>query len=238
MATKVDRGERVEPAREVEALAEDARQRFEAIYERQAPWDVPGPQPALVARHAAGEIRGTVLDAGCGTGENALYLAAQGLDVWGVDVVSAAIGQARAKARARGLPAGRFLVHDALRLEELGMTFDTVIDSGLFHALDDRERALYVASLRRVLRPGGLYHVLCFSDAQPGDWGPRRISRTELRAAFRRGWRVRRIVAARFASRPQPDGARAWLATMERVGEPRAEPARASSGARRRTHRR
>jgi SAM-dependent methyltransferase len=200
-----------------EGLAEDARARFEAIYERQAPWDVPEPQPALVRRFAAGEIRGTVLDAGCGTGENALYLAAQGLDVWGVDVVSAAIGQARAKARARDLPAGRFLVHDALRLGELGMTFDTVVDSGLFHALDDRERTLYVASLRRVLRPGGLVHVLCLSDAQPGDWGPRRIARAELERAFAQGWKVRRIAKARFVSRMYARGARAWLGTFERA---------------------
>ena len=217
MAKPVDRGERAEPAREIEALAEDARERFEALYERQAPWDVPAPQPALVRRFAAGEIRGTVLDAGCGTGENALYLAAQGLDVWGVDVADSAIGQARAKARARGLPAGRFLVQDALRLEDLGMKFEAVIDSGLFHALDDRERALYVAGLRRVVRPGGLLHILCFSDQQPGDWGPRRISRAELRAAFARDWKVRRIVAARFVSRMYARGARAWLGTFERA---------------------
>jgi ubiquinone/menaquinone biosynthesis C-methylase UbiE len=202
---------------DVEGLAEDARQRFDALYERQAPWDVPDAQPAILARHDAGEIRGTVLDAGCGTGENALYLAAQGLDVWGVDVVLAAIGQARAKATARGLPAGRFLVHDALRLEELGLTFDTVVDSGLLHAFDDRERALYVASLQRVLRPGGLYHVLCFSDRQPGDEGPRRIGRAELRATFGQGWKVRRILAARFVSLAYPHGARAWLGTMERT---------------------
>jgi SAM-dependent methyltransferase len=203
---------------DVADLAEDARARFEAIYERQAPWDVPEPQPAVVARHAAGEVRGTVLDAGCGTGENALYLAAQGLDVWGVDIVPAAVGEARARARARGLPAGRFLVHDALRLHDLGMKFDTIVDSGLLHALDDRERALYVASLGRVVRPGGLVHVLCFSDTQGGDWGPRRVSRAELRAAFARGWTVRRIVAARFVSRMYAAGARAWLGTFARAG--------------------
>jgi SAM-dependent methyltransferase len=199
-------------------LTEDARLRFEALYERPPSWDVPQPQPAIVARYEAGEIRGTVLDAGCGTGENALFLAAQGLAVWGLDVALPAIGQARARAAARGLPAARFLLGDALRLEALGLTFDTIIDSGLFHALCERERALYVPSLARVLRAGGLYHVLCFSDAQPGDEGPRRVSRKELHTAFAQGWRVRRIVAARFMTRIHPDGARAWLGTMERRG--------------------
>jgi SAM-dependent methyltransferase len=216
MAKRTHRDGSAAPTREIEELAEDARQRFDALYERQAPWDVPQPQPAIVARFAAGEIRGAVLDAGCGTGENALFLAAQGLDVWGLDVALAAIGQARAKATARGLPASRFLVHDALRLEELGLTFDTVVDSGLLHALDDLERALYVASLGRVLRPGGLCHVLCFSDGEAEGWGPRRIGRAELRAAFAPGWRVRRVVAARFLSRMYARGARAWLATVAR----------------------
>ncbi|MBI5480343.1 MAG: class I SAM-dependent methyltransferase [Deltaproteobacteria bacterium] len=192
--------------------------RFESLYERPPSWDVPQPQPAFVARHEAGEIRGTVLDAGCGTGENALYLAAQGRAVWGLDVALPAIGQARAKAAARGLPAGRFLLGDALRLEALGLTFDTIIDSGLVHALCDRERALYVPSLARALRPGGLYHVLCFSDEQPGDEGPRRVRRDEVRGAFAPGWRVRRIEPARFVTRIHPGGARAWCATIERAG--------------------
>jgi cyclopropane fatty-acyl-phospholipid synthase-like methyltransferase len=198
-------------------MSQPPRRDFEASYrEGDAPWDIGRPQAEIVALAEAGLVTGSVLDIGCGTGENALYLAAHGLDVWGVDVVPAAIGQARAKARARDLPASRFLAHDALRLEELGMTFDTVVDSGLFHALDDRERVLYVASLRGVLRPGGLVHVLCFSDRQQGGWGPRRVSRAELRSAFAPGWKVRRIVAARFVSRPHPGGARAWIGTMER----------------------
>ena len=50
---------------------------FESMYLGQAPWDIPGPQPAFVALEEAGAIRGSVLDAGCGTGENALYLASR-----------------------------------------------------------------------------------------------------------------------------------------------------------------
>ena len=205
------------PSDDAAALSEDARVRFEALYERRPTWDVPRPQPAFVALAEAGRILSPVLDAGCGTGENALYLAARGHVVFGVDLVGAAIGLARAKAAARGLPVARFLVGDALRLEDLGLTFATVIDSGLLHAFTDRERELYVASLGVVLRPGGLGHVLCFSDEEPGTDGPRRVTQVELRAAFAPpAWELLEIAPARFLTNVHADGARAWRATVRR----------------------
>jgi ubiquinone/menaquinone biosynthesis C-methylase UbiE len=202
---------------DVDRLAEDARLRFESLYERLPSWEVPHPQPAFVALAEAGLITGLVLDAGCGSGENALYFAACGLTVFGLDIAPTAIGLARAKAAARGLPAARFLVGDALRLEALGLTFDTVTDSGLLHAMTDRERALYVASLRRVLRPGGRYHVLCFSSAQPGSEGPRRIAPDELTAAFGQGFRVAAVAPGRFVTNIHPGGAQALVATVART---------------------
>ncbi len=189
--------------------------RFEEAYEGQAPWDVGRPQAAIVRAADAGRIQGSVLDVGCGTGENALYLAQQGHYVWGVDLVERAIGEARRKARERGLDA-RFFELDALELTELDRTFDTVVDSGLFHVFDDEDRERYDEMLGQVLRPGGRYVVLCFSDLEPGDWGPRRISETELRTAFASGWTVASIEPARFEIRDDPGFAHAWLGVMLR----------------------
>ena len=78
------------------------------------------------------------------------------------------------KAIERGTEA-RFLVADVLDLIVLGELFDTVLDYGLFHVLDDAERGRYVDRLASVVRRGGCYHMLCFSDGQPGDWGPPRV---------------------------------------------------------------
>src|SRR5690242_5932985 len=64
---------------------------FEKFYQGQAPWDIGEPQPEFVRLAESGAIEGTVLDVGCGTGENALYLAARGHDVWGIDFVPKAI---------------------------------------------------------------------------------------------------------------------------------------------------
>jgi SAM-dependent methyltransferase len=168
-----------------------SRESFEPMYQGQPPWDIPGPQPAIVGLEEAGAIQGSVLDAGCGTGVNALYLASRGHEVTGIDVVPVTVERARAKARERGLGA-RFEIADALELDRLGLRFDSAIDSGLFHVFNDQDRAAYVAGLGEVLRPGGTFHLLCFSDREPPGEGPRRVTQPEIHDAFRDGWEVRR----------------------------------------------
>ncbi|MGE5230048.1 MAG: SAM-dependent methyltransferase [Deltaproteobacteria bacterium] len=193
--------------------------RFEEAYQGTPPWDIGRAQPALERAAADGLVRGPVLDAGCGTGENALFFAARGFEVVGVDAVEAAVAAARAKAQARGLPA-EFLVHDALALGDLGRRFRTVVDSGLFHTFDDEERRRYVTSLAAATAPGARLFVLCFSEQQPGNSGPRRVTQAELREAFDRPpFRVVSIVAAEMATN-LGGSRRAWLASVERVAAP------------------
>ncbi len=198
------------------------QEHFHTAYEGQPPWDIPGPQPAFAQLEEAGKIQGSVLDAGCGTGEHALYLAARGHEVWGLDFIPAAIERARAKAAERGLDV-HFQVGDALQLDRLGRTFDTIIDSGLFHTFSDEERPRYIAGLARCLRPGGTMHILCFSDEEPPGAGPRRVTQQEIRDAFRDGWEVLEIEATRFHTTDHPEartftpgGPRGWLARIER----------------------
>lgn len=181
------------------------------------PWDIGRPQPTFVRLADSGLLAGRVLDAGCGTGEHTLLAADRGADATGVDVSALAVEQARRKAAERGLNA-RFEVADALSLGRSGWVFDTVVDSGLFHVFDDGHRARYVTSLASVLRPGGTCYLMCFSDREPGDWGPRRVREDELRTAFADGWTVTGIAADRFTIHPVVDSpvARAWLATIRR----------------------
>ena len=189
---------------------------FDEIYAGSPPWDIGRPQPAFQALADVGELRGRVLDVGCGTGEHALLAAGLGFDATGVDTAPTAISLAEGKARDRGLSA-RFLVHDALDLSSLGERFDTVLDSGLFHVFDDDDRLRYVDSLRAVTAPGGRYFLLCFSDQQPGEFGPRRVTEDEIRTSFGEGWRVDSIEASTMAVTFTPTGALAWLASITRI---------------------
>lgn len=186
------------------------------MYASTPPWDIGRPQPAFLALADAGAIRGRVLDVGCGTGEHVLMCAARGLDATGVDLASRALRAAEDKARRRGL-AARFLHHDARRLSDLGELFDTVLDCGLFHIFDDEDRTAFAGSLGTAVRPGGRYFMLCFSDRQPGDQGPRRVSRDEITSTFAQGWRVDSIEPATIDITTDPTGVRAWLAALTRI---------------------
>ncbi len=194
---------------------------FEQAYRGQARWQIGRPQAAIV--HVADQVRGTLLDAGCGTGENALFFAARGHRVVGFDFLPAPIELARQKAAQQGLGI-EFLVEDALRLSAWTRQFDTVLDSGLFHVFSDEDRRRYVAGLAHVLKPGGRLVVLCFSDREPGEQGPRRVRRAEIEAAFADRWRIESLTPAQYelvSASPDltfsPGGAHAWLAVIERL---------------------
>ncbi len=162
-----------------------------------------------------------MLDAGCGTGENALHIASLGLSVLGVDVAETALAIAREKARERSKDRGietEFVAADAFQLARLGRMFKTVLDCGLFHTFDGDERPRYVATLASVTERGGTLYVLCFSDRGP-DTGPHPIREEELREAFNpsNGWNVAAIEPDRIQTRFHDDGAPAWFATIKRI---------------------
>jgi SAM-dependent methyltransferase len=195
-----------------------AGQPWDASYlDAAPPWDIGRPQPAIVRLAGEGAFAGAILDAGCGTGENALLLASLGLRVVGVDVAETALSMAREKAADRGFDV-EFVTADALHLDRLDRDFDTVLDSGLFHSFEGDERRDYAVSLASVTRHGGVVYVLCFSDAGP-DTGPHPVSRQDLTAAFSTGagWSVAAVSTERVVAEFAPQGVPAWLAKIERI---------------------
>jgi cyclopropane fatty-acyl-phospholipid synthase-like methyltransferase len=197
------------------------RATFENLYAGQAPWDIGKPQKPFV--DVADKITGSVLDAGCGTGDTALFFASRGHQLTGIDFLEEPVRRAKRKAAERGLSVN-FLVKDATTLSEWPERFDNVIDSGLFHVFSDDHRKKYVSGLAAVLNPGGRLFLLCFSDEEPGDQGPRRISKKELHDAFAKGWAVESIQPAQIEVRPDlkdfnfsPGGPKTWFAVIRRV---------------------
>ena len=175
------------------------RSTFESAYAGQAPWDIGKPQKAFL--DVADRITGSILDAGCGTEDNALFFASRGHKVTGIDFLEEPITRARRMAAERRLTA-TFFVMDALALKDLPEVFDSVIDSGLFHVFSDEDRKRYVGGLVSVLKPGGRLFLLCFSDEEPGTQGPRRVSQKELHDAFAQGWVIESIEPSRYEVRP------------------------------------
>jgi cyclopropane fatty-acyl-phospholipid synthase-like methyltransferase len=175
------------------------RATFENLYAGQPPWDIGKPQKPFV--DAADKVTGTILDAGCGTGDTALFFASRGRKVTGIDFLEEPIRRAKHKAAERGLSVN-FLVKDATTLSEWDERFDNVIDSGLFHVFSDSDRNKYVSGLATILKPVGRLFLLCFSDEEPGDQGPRRVSKKDLHDAFAEGWNVESIQAVQVEVRP------------------------------------
>ena len=198
------------------------RATFWFLYAGKAPWDIGKPQAPFVA--VANLVVSPVLDAGCGSGENALFFATRGHRVTGIDFLKKPIRRARVKADERGLSA-HFIVKDALRLRAWDERFASVIDCGLFHVFSDDDRRRYVEGLSAVLAPGGRLFLMCFSDEEPAGKGPRRVSRQELLDAFAEGFEVDLIEPSRFEVNTESmdfafsdGGPKAWFAIFRRKG--------------------
>jgi SAM-dependent methyltransferase len=190
------------------------------------PWDSDEADPSLVATVEAGTIPpGRALEVGCGTGTNALWLAAHGFDLLGVDVSPLGIDRARAK-RGDAASACRFEVLDFLKDPPEG-PFDFVFDRGCFHVFDAPEvRAHFAALVAAVLTPGGLWLSLIGStEGAPRDTGPPHRSARDIASAVEPALEIVQLRSIHFDTRLEVPPA-AWLC-LSRV---RTVPAQPSTG--------
>lgn len=201
-----------------------AHEGFTEHYNATPPWDIGRPQAPYLT--VIDQVKSPLLDAGCGTGSTALFFAARGLEVTGIDFVESAIQRARIKAREQSVSVN-FLVKDAMTLDDWNERFASVIDSGLLHIYskeDQRqERARYVQGLAHVLKPGGRLFLLSFTDEAP-EGG---VSEQELHEIFAKGWEIESVqqvigeISQEFlAKHPgayQEAGPKMWFAVIRRT---------------------
>ena len=192
---------------------------FDESYNGTPAWDIGRPQRDFVLAEERGEIRGSILDVGCGTGENPLFFASHGYEAVGVDMSPTAIRKARDKAKERKIHGTTFHLADALNLSgELKRRFDNVTDCGLFHIFSDAQRKQFVESLHSILNTNGKYFMLCFSELEPTDWGgPRRVSQAEIRESFSDGWEINYINEAQIETNVDFITGKAWFSSITRI---------------------
>ncbi len=183
------------------------------------PWIIDQAQPDLIAAEEKGEVRGpTVLDVGCGSGDNAIYLASRGFEVTGVDFSAKAISIAKRKA-ANAKVAATFLTLDALKIGTLDKKFNTVIDFGLFHNLGSDNRRRYVRALSEVCVSKGQFLIGCLG-AEAGEYPvypnryPPTVSQDDIRTYFSEGWKIEWIRLGVAKSSEKFDDYSAWLTSM------------------------
>jgi SAM-dependent methyltransferase len=176
----------------------DSAYREEGDFDGPPPWNIGEPQPELVTLINAGKFRSDVLDAGCGFAELSLALAADGYTVVGIDLTPTAIAAATRAAQDRGLSNATFVQDDITSFTGFDGTFNTVVDSTLFHSLPVEGRDGYLQSVHRAAAPGASYFVLVFAKGAfpPGMdtlTKPNEVTEDELREAVSKYWKIDEI---------------------------------------------
>jgi SAM-dependent methyltransferase len=206
-----------------------------------SPWEIHQPQTAIIKLVEQGFFHGEVLDIGCGIGDNAAYIAKHGNNVklTAIDMVNSffflskeisffqvpkAIEVAREKAQKANVDIQFEVVN---MLNDLSTTnlkehsFDIILDSAIFHVFSNDDRLRYIKNLEYLIKPGGLYIQLCFSEKETRQGGPRRITKSDLNELFSptNGWTIESIEDTIYDSRPDsPLGAsaQAYLSLIRR----------------------
>ncbi len=126
------------------------------------PWDTSVTPPEVVELIEREKFPpGRALDIGCGTGTNAIYLAQHGFQVVGVDFVTRALNEARAKAQAKNVRV-EFRESDVMALRTFDRPFHFVLDIGCFHSLDPYGRIRYADNSLRWTQQGSIVMMYVF----------------------------------------------------------------------------
>jgi 2-polyprenyl-3-methyl-5-hydroxy-6-metoxy-1,4-benzoquinol methylase len=125
------------------------------------PWECQHPNPELVSLFYNKKIRpAKVLDIGCGTGINAIFMAKQGCRVTAIDVSGLALKIAKAKAKEANANC-RFINKGLFELKLKKGGFDFIFDRGCFHHLPFFLHEAYKKTVVKWLKPGGIFHLIC-----------------------------------------------------------------------------
>jgi SAM-dependent methyltransferase len=159
------------------------------------PWETGRPSSELQRVLAENKIQPCrVIELGCGTGINAVWLAQQGFDVSAVDFNRLAMEKARARAKAAGATVNLVLA-DVLNLAEEFEPFPLFFDRGCYHVVREIDVAANVRTLQRVTAPGSLGVILCGNAKEPHEkgQGPPVVSAEQMHAELEPAFEIVRL---------------------------------------------
>jgi SAM-dependent methyltransferase len=183
------------------------------------PWETGQPSQELARVIAEEKIQPCrVIDLGCGSGINAIWLAQQGFDVTGVDVTPLAIEKARQRAAAAGASV-RFVLDDVLNLQDRYEPFPFFFDRGCYHAVRTLDVQAYLRTLEKLTVPGSLGLVLTGNarEPPPAGQGPPVVSGEELHAEWEPRFEIVRLREFRFDATESGFAPLAWSCLLRRV---------------------
>ncbi len=184
--------------------------------ENPAPWDSGSPSRWLVEMIEDGTIKpGRVVELGCGSGTNSIYLATRGFDVTALDIAPTALAMAREKAARAGVKV-RWLLADVLAPPALE-PFDFIFDSGCYHGVRRGNAAGYIRTANSLAKTGALMLILAGNANEPRHYGPPRVEETHLVGDFAETWDFVSLRELRPGAGPNREsGAWFWSALMRR----------------------
>jgi SAM-dependent methyltransferase len=184
----------------------------------QPPWETGQPSSELARVIAEEQIRPCrVIELGCGSGINAVWLAQQGFDVTAVDFNKLAIEKARRRAEEAGANV-HFVQADVLEFGEGYEPFPFFFDRGCYHAVRDPHAEAYVGTLQRVTSPGSLGLILTGNAREPHEPGPPVVSEEQFHAELAPAFEIVRLREFRFdAADAAEPGYLAWSCLLRRA---------------------
>ncbi len=182
------------------------KEQWEEIYKNGVtPWDAGTPEPLVIRFIEEQNIQPcSMIDLGCGAGNEAIALAKRGFRVTGVDISERAIIEAQKRAKDASVSC-LFLTGNILDMS-MQQTYDFVLDRACFHFIDSEERPRYVETVKRFLRPGGLFILFTSSEHDPAK-GPYQFTEQEIRNLFSTHFNIESITLVtleQHGARPRP----------------------------------
>ncbi len=180
------------------------------------PWETGAPAGELVSVVKEGLLPlGSLLELGCGTGADTVFLARRGFEVTAVDSSPTALDRARTRAELCGASI-RFVLDDAFRFARSSGPFDVIYDAGFYHFIRQTDLDRFLDLLWRVTRPGSYYFTLAGAAGESFEGGPPQVSEDQIRSELGRLFEFVHLRPFRFESPRRPDGYLGWSCLLRR----------------------